>query len=292
MANVLLIFNPKAGRFKSKSVFYDCIMPFCEAGDRVTVTVTDHAGHAIELAEKSEGYDKIVCCGGDGTLNEVVQGVMSAEKRLPIGYIPAGSTNDFANSMSLEADTKKAVDAILTGSAHTLDIGSFNGRYFTYIASFGAFTATSYNTPQNMKNALGHLAYILEGMKELSKIQTYFVRAVTDDAEYDGEYIFGSVSNTTSVAGIVKLDSDFVDMNDGLLEVLLVKAPQNLTELNQILLGIANSDFSSEMFTFFKTPQIVIESNGSFPWSLDGERADGCEKVTIKTIPDAIEIIH
>ena len=291
MANVLLIINLKAGRFKSKAVLYDCVVPFCEAGDRVTVAVTDRAGHATDLARESGGYDKIVCCGGDGTLNEVVQGIMGADRKIPIGYIPAGSTNDFANSISLEADTRKAVDAIVRGVPHTLDVGSFNGRYFTYIASFGAFTAASYNTSQNMKNALGHLAYILEGMKELSKMQTCFVRVVSPDAEYDGEYIFGSVSNTISMGGLVKLSTEFVDMNDGLLEVLLVKAPKNLSELNQILLGIANSDFSGEMFTFFKSPKVTICSDGSFSWSLDGEKAEGCEKVEIQAIPDAIEII-
>ena len=288
---ILLILNTKAGRFKSKSVLYDCVMPFCENGDTVTLAVTAFAGHAVELAQESTGYDMIVCCGGDGTLNEVVQGVMNAKKQLPIGYIPAGSTNDFASSMNLESNVRKAVDSILNGEETIIDIGSFNGRYFTYIASFGAFTATSYSTPQSWKNTLGRFAYFLEGIKELSKIKAYHVRAVTENETLEDDYIFGSVSNSTSVAGIVHLDEDFVDMNDGLLEVLLVKMPKNIGEVNQILMGVANSDFSGDMFAFFKTPSIRLESNGGFPWTLDGERADGSETVEIMTIPDAVRII-
>lgn len=291
LKRVLLIVNPKAGKMQSKYAMYNIVSRLCEDGYRVTVQTTLYRGHAGELAERAwEDQDFCICCGGDGTLNETVSGMMRADKRIPIGYIPCGTTNDFAQSMKIPTTTTRAVDLIIKGKPIPMDIGKFGNRYFTYIASFGAFTASSYNTPQQSKNFLGHFAYVLEGIRDLSSIQPYHMTVSSEDDVFTDDYIFGAVSNSTSVGGIVKLNKGIVDMSDGMFEVILIRCPKNAMELSRIVHGITVSDFSDDMFRFFKTPEITFDMDKNLSWSLDGEYADGGTKVTITNIHNAIEI--
>ena len=256
--------------------------------------MTAYRGHAAELARQGceESYDMIVASGGDGTLNEVVNGVLSSPNPLPIGYIPAGSTNDFAASISLPSSLTEAAQAIVNGIPHELDVGIFNEtRYFTYIASFGAFTEASYATDQAQKNALGHLAYVLEGIKDLGSIKPIHAVLRTAERKEEGDFLFGAVSNSTSVGGIVRLKDGMVDMADGLFEVLLIRSPRTPAELSAVLQGIVNSDFHDDMFCFLKADEIYLTSREDLHWSLDGEHAEGGHEVCIRNKPGAIQLI-
>lgn len=294
MKKMVLIVNPRSGKVKIRNALLDVIEIFNGAGYNTRVAITMHRGHASEIAadldEKST--DMIVVSGGDGTLNEVVTGLLKSGKNIPIGYIPAGSTNDFASSFGLSTDIKKAAKDIVSGSANTIDVGSFNGeRYFSYIASFGLFTSASYNTPQAVKNTFGHMAYIFEGIKDITKIVPYDVKIEADDKVYEGKYLFGCITNTTSVGGIVKLDRSLVQMNDGLFETVLVKMPANINELNKIIVGLTNSSFEDSVFEFIKCKKIKLSFDKKMDWSLDGEHQKSDTEVVIENIKRAVTIV-
>ena len=294
MKKMLLIVNPKSGKTKAKSRFFDIVDKFDNKGFSVTTTMTRAPGHGIEIARSGSSsgeYDCIVCAGGDGTFNEIVNGVMSGNSDISVGYIPTGSTNDFAASMNIDGGISNAIDKIIHGSPKALDVGLFDQRYFSYIATFGAFTSTSYNTPQTFKNVFGHMAYVLGGIKDITTIHPYYATVTANGNDYTDEYIFGAVCNSTSVAGIVKLDSDSVDMSDGVFEVILVRKPRNIVELNDIVWKCLASDFSGKMFEFFKASEINIKMNECVPWSLDGEKVMGTENVTIKNIHNGLNFI-
>lgn len=292
MKRVYLIINAKAGKTKGRAIMFDIVQLLCEHDYEVVTQVTLYAGHAAELAEADarEGGDFIVCCGGDGTLNEVVMGVIKSGCDIEVGYVPCGSTNDFANSLKLSSDVTQACIDIIDGAGHKIDIGQFNGRNFTYIASFGAFTAVSYNTSQEIKNIFGHFAYVLEGIKDIKSLVPYHVRAEANGTVYEDDYIFGSVCNSTSIGGIVKLKEYLVSMNDGEFEVILIRLPRTPIELNEIIKGITTSDFTGKMFDFFRASEIDIHCGGDFDWSLDGERAEGEEHISIKNLHNAITL--
>ena len=292
---VMLIINPRAGKMKSKTALYDIAEIFCRANYETIVKITSSKGQAKEFAFQAAngGFDAVVCCGGDGTLNETISGIISSGKKISIGYVPAGSTNDFARTLGLSNQPKKAAENIVKGQPFTVDVGSFGEkRFFSYIASFGLFTAASYNTSQSTKNVMGHFAYVLEGIKEIGVVQPYHIKATANGKVYEGDYIFGAVTNSTSVGGIVKLENDLVDLNDGLFEVVLVKNPKDITELTRVLMGIANSDLTDGAFEFFKCSEITIETEEDFSWSLDGEEASPGNIVTIKNIKSAINILR
>lgn len=293
MKKIYLIINPKAGKTKPKTDMYNIISVFCQEEYEVTTVFSAYRGHAEELAEKAAGkkYDFIVCYGGDGTLNEVAAGVLKSGKDMPIGYIPAGSTNDFASSLKLPTTARKAAQNIADGKPSPIDVGKFNKNYFMYIASFGAFTAVSYNTPQDIKNALGHFAYVLQGIKDIGTIVPYKVKITADGKVYEGEYIFGGIGNSKSIGGIVKLKDELVSMDDGVFEGILVRQPKTPIELNNIILGISFSDFSNEMFEFFKASEIIVETEDKFDWSLDGEFCEGGNVVKINNIHDGVKIM-
>lgn len=292
---VMLIINPRAGKMKSKTALYDIAEIFCRADFETVVKITYGKGQAERYAYEAAngGFDAVVCCGGDGTLNETISGIISSGKKISVGYVPAGSTNDFARTLGLSNAPKKAAQNIVEGKPATIDVGKFGeDRYFSYIASFGLFTAASYNTSQSTKNVMGHFAYVLEGIKEIGVVQPYHIKATANNKVYEGDYIFGAITNSTSVGGIVKLESGLVDLNDGLFEVVLVKNPKDITELTRVLMGIANSDLSDHLFEFFKCSEVTIETEEDFSWSLDGEEASGGNKVTIKNIKSAINILR
>ena len=278
---------------KLKPVLMDIIQIFNEAGYNVDVKITQYQAHATEIANNlPDNVDMLVVSGGDGTLNEVLTGLLQANKKLPIGYIPTGSTNDFASTLGISVDPQKAAMQIVSGKPMDVDVGKFSdNRYFSYIASFGVFTAVSYNTSQSFKNIFGHLAYVLEGAKDLTKISAYNVKLETDDCIYEGKYIFGAVSNTTSVGGILKLDRDMVKMNDGLFEVVLVKRPNNLNDLSKIIIGCTKADFTSDVFEFSKTRSAKFTFEKPMDWSVDGEHETTDTEVTIENLEESATII-
>jgi len=237
--------------------------------------MTEYKGHAEKLAAiaAAGGYDRVICCGGDGTLNEVINGVMKSKKKIKIGYIPAGSTNDFASGIGISSDLTVAAVGAIEGKDTELDVGSFNGeRYFSYIASFGIFTASSYSAPQEAKNVLGHFAYVLEGIKDLASVQPVHVKCEADGEEFEGDYIFGAVANTFRIGGIVKLSRDTVKLNDGVFELVLVKCPKSINDFNKIASAVTASSFENEMFVFRKAEKITVTLSKDIVWSVDGEQ--------------------
>jgi len=235
--------------------------------------------------------DLVVCCGGDGTFNETCTGLLEAGLQIPIGYIPAGSTNDFASSLNLPTDPVAAARQIAAGKPESYDVGQFCNRYFSYVASFGAFSKTSYTTPQNVKNVLGHTAYVLEGISELFQIRKTHVRLELDGQEVEDDYIFGAVCNSTSVGGILTLDPKQVDMRDGLFEVLLVRAPQDLTELTEFIVAVQKQQYNCRMMTFRSAKEVKVYAGREMLWSLDGEKAVGQDTITISNLHHAIRLI-
>ncbi len=293
MDKVLIIFNPCSGKRKSKKHLADIVDLFCKSGYICTVHATQCQGDATTLVrETAANYDRIVCVGGDGTLNEALAGLVSAGSNIPIGYIPTGSTNDFAHSLGIPTKIKKSTQLTLEGTPHTFDIGKFNDRYFSYVASFGAFTRTSYSTSQSIKNALGHTAYILSGIKELGNIKPIYMKFNIDgEEEFEGEYIFGAISNSTSLGGILTLDPNIVDMNDGLFELLLVKAPKNILDLNECIAALTSKKYNSRMLIFKTASCIKVIAPENVDWSLDGEYQQGTENILIKNIPNAFRLL-
>ncbi len=295
MKRVLLIINPVSGQQKIQPKLFSIVNALCKEGCTVITQTTQYRGHATELAKTAieKRYDTIICCGGDGTLNETVSGLMASKINhlVRLGYIPCGSTNDFADTLGLDIDPSIQVENIIKQNVKQLDIGHFDKKkFFSYIASFGAFTDASYSAPQELKNRVGHFAYILEGLKDMSNIHPIHAKVIADGKEYEDDYIFGSVSNTKSVAGLVKLKEEMVDLTDGLFEVMLVKYPKNIIKLNEILLKATSSNFNSDMFDFFRAKDIRFEFKECVSWSLDGEKAIAGETVEIEALKKAIEL--
>ncbi len=293
MKKLLIIMNPCSGKKKANGKLAEIIATFNRGGYDVTTYMTATRGDATEVARaRAAEFDVIVCIGGDGTFNEVISGLYGLDAKPTVGYIPAGSTNDFANSLKLSKTITQAARDIVEGTPRPLDIGRFNDRYFSYIASFGAFTKASYATPQSLKNVLGHLAYVLAGVKELASIRSHHLRfTLADGTVYEDDYIFGAISNSTSVAGILTLSPDLVDMNDGLFELLLIRKPHSPLELSDCVLALLTQEYSTAMLTFTSTEAVVIEAPADMSWTLDGERADGAERCTVTNLRDAVNVI-
>ena len=293
MKNVLLIINPRAGRAKVKASLFDIVDTFTEHGMRVTVEVTKYGGHARDIAKYiTTEFDMVVCVGGDGTLNEVIAGMIESGKNIPIGYIPAGSTNDFGTTLKLSKDLKKAALDICNGIERTIDIGRFGDRYFSYVASFGAFTRTSYATPQNIKNSLGHLAYVLQGIQDLPSIRAEHM-VITDGCgnTYEDDYIFGAIANSTSVGGVISFKETLVSMNDGRFEMLLIKKPKNLADLNKCITALLSQNYNCNSIIFATVNSCSVKCNNPVTWSLDGERADTDGNIDIVNIKNAVKMI-
>ena len=271
---------------------------FSKAGFLTQILMTTARGDAREFAAQYGGdVDVVAVSGGDGTLNEVIDGMITAGHKTRIGYIPSGSTNDFANSIGLPPSIYDCTDLIIEGKAQHFDVGSFNGRYFSYIASFGAFTSTSYSVPQNVKNMLGHTAYILAGIKDIMAIRPIHARFVTDkgtEMEHiiEGDFLFGAVCNSRSVAGILKLPASEVDMNDGLMEVFLIRMPRDPIALNDIAINMLNGSLKSHQIEFFSAKTIDVYVDPGTHWTLDGEYEEGRDHCHIDTVESAISLIR
>lgn len=292
MKKNLMIMNPYSGKRQANKYLTDMVELFTKNGYITTVLTTTARGDGtLYAAEYGGDFDIITCVGGDGTFNEVVAGIAESDCKTPVGYIPAGSTNDFASSLGLSTDIMTATMDIISGEKVSLDIGSFNGRKFSYVASFGAFTQTSYSTPQSVKNMLGHLAYILEGVTSLTSIRPQHLRIEANGVVYDGDYIFGAVSNSTSLAGILTLSPEYVDMGDGLFELLLVKMPRNLIELTEIIYVLTAQKYESDKLTFINSSEFKVIASEDMAWSLDGEYQPGSREIEIKNMHHAIELI-
>jgi YegS/Rv2252/BmrU family lipid kinase len=291
--DMLFIVNPVAGRLHPKNSLQRAIDIFKNHGYHVTMKNTAYKGHATELVlQYGSKYDLIVCSGGDGTLNEVISGVMRLGKNITLGYIPSGTTNDFASSLNLSDKAETAAMTILSGHPRTVDIGLFgDSRYFSYIASFGAFTGSSYSTPQSYKNLIGHLAYVLDGMKDIPNIRPHHVRVEADGQTYEGDYLFGAVSNSISIGGLLKLDSNKVDLNDGLFEIILIKNPKTPLELSRMLLSISKREYTDKLIQLIKAPEATFYMDEAIPWAIDGEFEAGAKMIKIKNITNAINIL-
>ena len=292
MEKLLLILNPCAGQKKAKKFLSEIIETFNRADYTVITHITACPGDAEKACIRyAQSVDRIVCCGGDGTFNETISGVLKSGKDIPIGYIPAGSTNDFAASLQLSSNILEAAQDIVTGNTKRLDVGAFGDRYFSYVASFGAFTRTSYSTPQNLKNLLGHTAYVLSGIQELSQLRSYPLRFELPDGRcIEDKFIFGAISNSTSVGGILSLSKDWVDMSDGKFELLLIRAPKDLFELGECVRALQQKTYNCAMITFVNTSEVTIYAPEEMPWTLDGEQEPGHGQVKATCLKHAIQV--
>ena len=289
---LLFIVNPRAGRSKSRSPLFDAIAVPSQAGSLVSLHKTTAPGDAAITAAREGGdYDLVVAAGGDGTLNEVISGLMKLEHRPLLGYLPQGSTNDFAASLQISGNPVMAAMSIVRNVPCQLDIGQWNERCFVYVASFGAFTKSSYSASQAAKNALGHFAYILEGMKDLNTLRPYRVRLTADGEVLDGEYLFGAVCNSTSIGGLMKLDPERVVLDDGKFELLLVPNPRTALDLQNLVVALLNQQYDSEGLVFRHVSSIHLETEEDLPWSLDGEYAPSAAVVNIQNYRAALRML-
>mgnify|MGYP001130429233 FL=1 len=292
MKKILFVYNAHAGKAAIRSKLADLIDMMVQRGYRVTSHPTQYSGNATELImQEGSEYDLIICSGGDGTLDEVVTGMMQMDEKRPIGYIPMGSTNDFANSLQLPKNVRKAAEIALDGQPFACDVGQFNDNSFIYVAAFGIFTEVSYQTNQELKNLLGHAAYILEGAKSLLDIEAYEMRVEYEDTILEGEYIFGMVTNSISVGGFKQIAGKNVLLDDGVFEVTLIKRPKNPLELNEIVTSLLARVDNTELIYSFKTGEIRFYTEKEVTWTLDGEYGGSHNQVVIKNWHRAVEIM-
>ena len=288
----LFIVNPVAGTKQSKNHLPEILDLFNENGGENMVCLTSKSGDGFKIAARyADSADRIICMGGDGTLSEIINGLKQNNLDIPIGYIPSGTSNDLANSLNLSKNMLQAAKDIIDGRIISIDIGRFGGRYFSYIASFGVFTKASYNTPQSSKNTFGHFAYVIEGVKELPDIRPQYIKIETGGKTIEGEYIFGAVSNSTSVGGMLSFPADTVDMSDGLFEIILIKTLNNPKAVCDCVYSLLTQNYNSEYISLFSADKAVIYSDPEMKWSLDGECENGGEIVTVEVLPRSLKII-
>lgn len=286
------IANPCSGTGKIKTQLYPIVQTFSDSGYDVTVHFTSCRGDAtVQAAALDNSYETVVCCGGDGTLNEVITGLMQNKNKYKLGYIPAGTLNEWSGGLKISRNMKKAAQDILQDNVVPLDIGKFADHYFSYTASFGAFTEASYSAPQNVKNMLGKVAYFFEGIKTLNNIRPINVKVNCDGKEIEGDFIFGTVSNSLSVGGVVHYNEAIVELGDGLFEVLLIRYPKNLAELNNVVSAILKKDFSHEGIEFMQAKQVVFSQAGEINWTLDGEHIAPIDTIKVENLHSAIDFL-
>lgn len=289
---VLFIYNPHSGKIALKNHIWDILNTFSVANYDLTVKACNlGVDIAKYVNDVCADYDLIICSGGDGTLNRVINGIVKKDKIVPVGYIPSGSTNDYASSLKLPKTMEKCADAITKGQIYKYDIGKFNEDYFIYVAAFGLFSEVSYATDQNIKNVIGHAAYIVEGIKSLTDVKTYHLKVKSDNEEFEDDFIFGMISNTTSVGGVYDMSKQDVKLDDGLFEVLLVKKPNSILDLNKLGMYFLGNQESNKYIKHFKCKEIEIIPDQEMPWSLDGEYGGLPTDVNIKVCYQKIQIV-
>ncbi len=289
---LVLILNPAAGLKQGKRYLADLITIFEEYEYECLTIVTRARGEATQAAARHcSDADLIVAVGGDGTFNEVVQGLVTSGGDCPIGYIPAGSTNDLGNSLGLTRSLLPCAREIMAGEIRGLDVGNFGGRCFSYIASFGLFTKASYTASQNLKNLLGHVAYVLEGMKDLLSIRAEHLCFELDGERIEDDFIFGAVSNSTSLGGVLTLNQSLVSLDDGLFELLLIRMPRTVAELNQIITALTIQKYDNPMMVFRSISSARVYGDPTMPWTLDGEYQPGTAEVVVENLHRRINIL-
>lgn len=292
MKKLLFVVNGHSGKGQIKNKLLDIIDIMIKEGYHVQVHTTQEREDATKVVrEQAKYYDLVVCSGGDGTLDEAVTGMMQSEVRIPLGYIPAGSTNDFANSLEIPKDMIQAAKTAVLGVPFSCDVGEFNGDYFIYVAAFGIFTDVSYATSQELKNALGHVAYILEGAKRLYTIKTYHMRVEYDGNEIEGDFLLGMITNSTSVGGFKNMTGKDVKLDDGMFEVTLIHKPKNIIELNTIIASLTNLKDETDLIDSFRAESVKFYSEEEIPWTLDGEFGGDHKEVQIKDHCKAVDIM-
>ena len=288
---LLFIVNPVAGRKLYKRYFPEMIQKFMEAGYLVTTYLTQGPEDAERYAALcGADYDRVVCLGGDGTFAQVVAGLKQCGKDMPVGYIPAGSSNDFGALHGLSTDLVTAAHDAVTGGVKAVDCGTFNDKLFIYVAAFGAFVATSYVTPQDLKNALGRPAYFLDVMRELPRIKAEHMKVTANGQTFEGNYIFGAITNNTSVSGVVSLPEGTVVTDDGEFEVVLIENLKTLPELGDTVYSVLSGDFISKNITFFHASELTIEADNPIDWTLDGEYHQGDLVVKIENHKQSLKV--
>ena len=292
MKKLLFVVNGHSGKGQIKNKLLDIIDIMIKEGYHVQVHTTQEREDATKVVrEQAKYYDLVVCSGGDGTLDEAVTGMMQSEVRTPLGYIPAGSTNDFANSLEIPKDMIQAAKTAVLGVPFSCDVGEFNGDYFIYVAAFGIFTEVSYATSQELKNALGHVAYILEGAKRLHTIKSYHMRVEYDGNEIEGDFLLGMITNSTSVGGFKNMTGKDVKLDDGMFEVTLIHKPKNIIELNTIIASLTNLKDETDLIDSFRADSVKFYSEEEIPWTLDGEFGGDHKEVQIKDHCKAVDIM-
>ena len=293
MKKLLFVFNPHSGTGVIRKHLSEVLDVFTKAGYEVVAYPTQCSGDGInKIREEGADFDRIVVAGGDGMLHEMVNGVMALPKEVETGYIATGTVNDFAATHGIPKNVVEAAKIAASDNIKALDLGKFGDKYFSYIASFGAFTRASYATPQSLKNTMGHMAYILEGIKEISQIQPYRVHMELDGRTLEDDFLFVGMCNATSIAGVLTLDKSRVDMSDGLFEVLLVRAPKSLSELSDCINGLRYGDFDSYMVKLYRASKIEVRTTPKASWSLDGEMALGADSILVENLPKRLVIVH
>ncbi|MBQ7095896.1 MAG: diacylglycerol kinase family lipid kinase [Clostridia bacterium] len=289
----LVVINPYAGMKKSKKNLFEIVDRLSKAGFSITTqTTTAPKDGTRMIRELGAEQDLIICCGGDGTLNEVINGVTEAGISCPIGYVPAGTTNDFARTLKLPKRADRCMDWILNGYPHDCDIGSFNGRNFTYIASLGAFTKVSYSTPQKLKNILGHTAYLLEGVKEVTSLSPFRAEIAVNGQTYEGDFLFGSISNSTSIGGLFRLNGLEVRLDDGEFELFFIRNPKSPIDLNRTVQAMVKGRYDPAYIIFTHCQEVSIRTEKPMQWTLDGESGGLQTEVQIKVQPDTIKLLY
>ena len=290
--HLLFIYNPYAGKSRIKNFLYEIINIFVKAGYEVTVSPTQGHGDATKsVIERRKDIDLIVCSGGDGTLDEVVDGIMRSPSKVPIGYIPAGSTNDYSKSLGISSRMLVAANTIVNGNIFKSDIGSLNNEYFVYVAAFGIFTEVTYATPQNIKNALGYSAYVLEALKSIPTLKSNHIHVTWEDGEIEDDFVLGMVTNSISVGGIKGITGHHILLDDGYYEVTLIKTPASPIELNETLIAMADRKMNSDNIITFKTSHVTFDSNEPIAWTRDGEYGGHHTFAEISVQPAAFDII-
>ncbi len=292
MKKLLFVINGHSGKGQIKNRLLEIIDVMVQEGYQVTVHTTQAREDATNVVrEQAKDYDLIVCSGGDGTLDETVTGLMQSGEKVPIGYIPAGSTNDFANSLKIPKNMLHAGKTAVTGRRFPCDVGEFNGDFFIYVAAFGIFTDVSYATSQELKNVLGHVAYILEGAKRLHTIKSYHMRVEYDGQETEGDFLLGMITNSTSVGGFKGMTGKNVKLDDGLFEVTLIHKPKNIIELNEIIASITNLKDTTDLIDSFRADKVRFYAEEEIPWTLDGEFGGDHREALIQNHHQAMEIM-
>lgn len=291
---MLFIYNPHAGKGKIKNRLSDIIELFIKNDYEIVVYSTKGKKDAQKIAMEclsNEKYDIVVCSGGDGTLNEIISGIMLIGEKIKIGYIPSGTMNDFAYSLNIPKNILKAAQVVMDGDLFYCDAGEINGEYFTYTAAFGLFTDASYETPQTSKNMLGKLAYILEGVKRLPNWKSYHMEITCGERVISDNFIYGMVANSNSIGGFKGITGKDVLLDDGLFEGIFIKMPQNVLDLQSIINDLLKGNLNSDLIYSFPVSEIQLTSEELVPWSLDGEYGGEFQNVNIKNYKQALTIV-